>query len=127
MTWGLGTWANLGAGHGWWSRGSPSSSSRLAGGGQGGLSPAPQCSQEYMGNDGSVILPQNYVGLEAMSFSFMHLLSESRHVVLCTEIKKITRGSLLSSLTWCVTQYFVYLWEHSFLQLHKDCARAKEA
>lgn len=89
--------------------------------------PAPQCVQEHVGNDDSVILPQNYVDLEAMSFSFMHLLSESWHVVLCIEIKKMTWGSLLSSLTWCVTQYFVYLWENSFLQLHKDCARVKEA
>lgn len=91
-----------------------------AGGGQGELSPVPQCAQEHVGNDGLVILPRNYVGLEAMSFCFMHLLSESWHVVLCIEIKKITGGSLLSSLTWCVIQYFVYLWEHSFLQLHKD-------
>lgn len=70
--------------------------------------------QEHEGDDGSVILPQNYAGLEAMSFSFMHLLSEGWHVVLCVEIKKMTWGSLLSSLAWCVTQYFVYLWEHSF-------------
>lgn len=41
----------------------------------------------------------------------MHLLSESWHVALRIEIKKMTRGSLLSSLTRCVTQYFVYLWE----------------
>lgn len=49
----------------------------------------------------------------------MHLLSESWHVESCIEIKKMTWGSLLSSLAWCVTQYFVYLWENSFLQLTK--------
>lgn len=80
-----------------------------------------------MENDAAVILVENYVDLEAVRFSFMHLLSESWHVVLCIEIKKMTWGSLLSSLTWCVTQYFVYLWENSFLQLREDCARAEEA
>lgn len=89
--------------------------------------PAPSHARECMENDDLVILLQNYVDLEAMSFSFMHLLSENWHIMLCIGIKKMTWGSLLSSLTWCVTQYFVYLWENSFLQLRKDCARVKEA
>lgn len=86
-----------------------------------GLSPR---AQQHVGNDAVVTLPLNYVHLEAVSFSFMHLLSGSWHAVLCVEMKKMTWGSLLSSLAWSVTQYFVYLWEHSFLQLHKGCARA---
>lgn len=40
---------------------------------------------------------------------------------------KMTWGSLLSSLTCCVTQYLVYLWEHSFLRYHECCTGTKNA